>query len=377
MKHTLEMSRAISNLTCQDIFFTAMLYTLKIEAREDLPAAAATDGVHLYYHPERFAREFNNAERIFVLVHELLHVILFHPLRRGIRDPKRWNIACDHVVNLLCEEYKFTKPKACYCDPQYMGMTAEQVYNKLPPESRKQSKKGDKGLAGDIMDYDPTQNEGKPASEVERETAVSTLRAQHAAKAAGQKSGGRDRMFEAAQVQREPWHQHLRRYMTTMTAREYNWAKMDTKRAALHGVVAPRLWAEGMGKIVIWVDCSGSVSNKQLGAMGEHISDIAKQALPKEVVVGYFDSIVCHVDTFTGPDYHITLSPHGGGGTKFKPMFEYMQEHHTDAQVAIVFTDLHGSFGESNPVCDTLWVSQTETVKVPFGELIYGDLNEN
>lgn len=371
-KHTPEFTKALSSMTCTNVFFTALLYNMKIEARDDLPAAAATDGVHLYYHPERYAKEFSKAEQVFVIVHELLHVILMHPMRRGIRDPQRWNIACDYVDNLLCKEYGFSVPKSALLDAKYKGMTAEQVYDLLPEDS--QQSQG--GMAGDVMDYDPAQNDGKSKGDAEREIAIATEQAAQAAKAAGQDTAGMKRIIGAAQVQREPWYQHLRRYMTSMHTRQYSWARIDTRRAVLHGVIAPQQKAENMGKVVFWVDCSGSVTAKQLSAMGAHISDILKDVCPSSVVVGYFDSTVCHVDEFTGPDYHLTLEPHGGGGTRFEPMFDYMQEHHADAQLAIVFTDLYANLDFHRDM-ETIWVSQTKGIDVPFGELIYGDLNED
>lgn len=371
---TPEFSKAASRLTCTDIFFTSLLYTLKIEAREDLPAAAATDGVHLYYHPVRFAKEFTAPERIFVLVHELLHVILFHSLRRGIRKPDVWNIACDHVVNLLAQEYQYSAPSDCFCDIKYKGMTAEQVYDLLMQEGGGGGKGGK--LAGDVMDYDPGKNDGVSAGEVERGIAIGTQAAVQAAKAAGTLSANLKRMIGEAQVVREPWYQHLRRYLTSMNARQYNWSRIDARRAVLHNVICPSQKSEQMGKLVFGIDCSGSITEKQLSAMGAHISDLLRDVTPTAVVIVYFDSTPCFVEEFSGPDYHVTLEPHGGGGTAFGPVFDYVAEHHNDSALVIMFTDLFGSFGEGNAVCDTLWVSQTEGYDVPFGELIYGDLNE-
>ena len=373
MKHTPEFTKAASSLTCSNIFFTALLYQLKVEARSDLPAVAATDGVHLYYHPERFAKELNTQERVFALVHEILHVILFHSLRRGIRDPRKYNIACDHAANLLCVEYGFVtfeqiKKHGWFADPQYKGMTAEKIYDLLPDDCGQSD--------GDVMDYDPSQNEDKPKSEVEREIAIGTEQAAQAAKASGQDTRGMQRTIKDAQVQREPWYQHLRRYITSMHPVQYNWARIDSRRAVLHGVIAPRQKSESMGKIVFGIDCSGSITEKQLSAMGAHITDLLKDVTPSEVVVMYFDSEVCHIDEFTGPDYYVQLSPHGGGGTAFEPVFEKVAELHSDAQLVCMFTDLFGSFGE-DPAMPVLWVSQTESIEVPFGELIYGDLNEN
>lgn len=365
------------------MFFTSLLFSLKIEAREDLPCVAATDGVHLYYHPTRFAKEMTDQLRVFAIIHELLHVILFHSLRRGIRDPELWNIACDFAVNLLCVEYQFITPAQIKTnnwlyDAQYKNMSAEQIYDKLLTDTGdgdKGSGKGN-GMAGDVMDYDPSQNDGATKTEVERGIAINTEKAAQAAKAAGQETAGIKRMIGQAQVTREPWYQHLRRYITSMNARQYNWSRIDSRRAVLHGVIAPQQKSEQMGKLVFGIDCSGSITEKQLSAMGAHISDLLKDVTPDKVVVMYFDSEVCHTDEFTGPDYHVTLEPHGGGGTDFAPVFDKVADEYSDAQLVCMFTDLFGNFGEGNSVCDTLWVSQTERIDVPFGELIYGDLNE-
>lgn len=372
-KHIPEFVKAMATLTNTNVFFTVLMYNMKIEARDDLPFVAGTDAVHLYYNPKRFVSELIPQLRVFAIVHELVHVILFHNTRRGIRDPKRWNIACDHADNLLCVEYGFVtfeqiKKNNWYADPQYKGMTAEKIYDLLPEDC------GESDM--DVMDYDPSQNENQTKLDVERAVAIATEQAAQAARASGQDTAAMKRLIGEAQVEREPWYQHLRRYMTSMNSRQYNWARIDSRRAVLHNVVSPQMRSEQMGKVVFWVDCSGSITAKQLGAMGAHISDILKDVTPSAVVVGYFDSEVCHVDEFTGPDYNLVLEPHGGGGTCFAPMFEYMEEYQQDAQLAVVFTDLYGSFGPGNQVCDTLWVSQTEHVEVPFGELIYGDLNE-
>jgi predicted metal-dependent peptidase len=368
MKQTPEMTRAMSGLTIKgEVFFTSLLYTLKIEPKPDLPAPAATDGVHLYYQPEQFAKDFTDTQRVFVLVHEILHVVLMHSLRRGIRDPKRWNVACDHVVNLLCNDYGFPTPTGYYNDTRYKGMTAEQVYDLLPEDAGK-------GEPQDVLDYNPDVNDGKTRAEVEREVAINTSNAVQAAKAAGKDSAALKRMIGEAQVQREPWYQHLRRYMTTMNARNYNWSRINVRHAILHGVVTPQQKSEQMGKVVFGIDCSGSITEKQLSAMGAHLSDILKDVTPSEVVIMYFDSEVCHVDAYTDMNA-VALTPHGGGGTDFDPVFVKVAEDHSDAQLVVMFTDLYGSFGDGC-VCDVLWVSQTERVEVPFGELIYGDLNE-
>jgi len=50
-------------------------------------------------------------EVIFVLLHELLHIILGHVHRCGNRNPEIWNIAADHVVNCMIMDILTEKEK--------------------------------------------------------------------------------------------------------------------------------------------------------------------------------------------------------------------------------------------------------------------------
>jgi len=61
-------------------------------------ARMATDGISLFLQP-RVCRAAPPGELIGVLAHEVMHPALHHDTRRGDRDPKRWNEACDYAIN--------------------------------------------------------------------------------------------------------------------------------------------------------------------------------------------------------------------------------------------------------------------------------------
>ena len=71
-----------------------------------------------------------------ILAHEALHLGLLHPFRRKDRDIDRWNIACDHAVNL---ELKGTTglelPEPHLADPDYRDLNAEAIYPKIREDS--------------------------------------------------------------------------------------------------------------------------------------------------------------------------------------------------------------------------------------------------
>jgi len=85
----------------------------------------------------------------YVAAHETLHVLLKHPTRRGDRDAKRWNIACDIVVNALLDcRYTFVptgkdlrrRVRASRYgwtyDYEALEETTEAIYDALPPNPK-------------------------------------------------------------------------------------------------------------------------------------------------------------------------------------------------------------------------------------------------
>jgi predicted metal-dependent peptidase len=60
----------------------------------------------------------------------------------------------------------------------------------------------------------------------------------------------------------------------------------------------------------------------------------------------------------------------GGGGTDFRPVFEYVESLNEDFKFLIYFTDGEGSFPDHEPVIDTLWVMPKHKTKIPFGNLL-------
>lgn len=120
---------------------------------------AWTDGVSVGFNPD-FVLSLSNAERRFLAAHEVAHPMLGHHLRRNDRDNKKWNIACDHVVNLILASQGFTMIKEGLCDYQFKGMAVEQVYSILfPPEQEDQDSDQESTESGQNDDSSPDNDE--------------------------------------------------------------------------------------------------------------------------------------------------------------------------------------------------------------------------
>lgn len=84
-------------ILCNNGFYGLLLMHM-VYALDESIDTAATDGNKIYFCPE-FLDELGDNELDFVMMHEILHVVLQHCLRRNDRDPHQFNIACDIVVN--------------------------------------------------------------------------------------------------------------------------------------------------------------------------------------------------------------------------------------------------------------------------------------
>ena len=130
-------------ILCNNGFYGLLLMHM-IYSIDESCETAATDGRRIFFWL-RFLDELGDSELDFIMMHEILHVILQHCLRRGDRNNEQFNIACDIVVNsniLLSENMNLkaiTLKK--YGESMHLApdgkegyeYTAEQVYGMLSP----------------------------------------------------------------------------------------------------------------------------------------------------------------------------------------------------------------------------------------------------
>lgn len=122
----------------------------------------ATDGTRLFVNPE-FANELTWEQKIFVLIHEIMHCVLLHMERQKGRDPKLFNIAADYEINAIIidtiDDFNedFIKEIKGLYNKQYLNWAVEQIYEEVKknpppmpptPKGNKGSGKGQGGQGG-------------------------------------------------------------------------------------------------------------------------------------------------------------------------------------------------------------------------------------
>lgn len=336
-------------------FFGIILTRFEIEENNHIPTFA-TDGKKIYYNPS-FAETLTLNEVISVLAHEIMHIVLLHCSRINGRDNKKWNIAADYVINLILSEENFTLPENCLYDKQYENMTAEEVYNILPETP------SDYVSIGDILDNSNLSEEEK--EKAEREIKKMVNEAKVTAKMAGKLSASMDRLISDLTESKVDWKEAIHTFVSEVTRDDYSF-KRPNLRYINSKFYIPMLHSEKMKPILLGIDTSGSIDDKMLSIFGGHLQAIQEQR-NVDVNVVYIDANVNKVEYFEVGD-DIRLSAVGGGGTDFRPLFEYYNDDtENDYSCIIYLTDMEGTFPDNAPDIPVLWVTDNKNVNPPFG----------
>jgi predicted metal-dependent peptidase len=367
-KLELRLSKAKTNLILSHPFVGTVALSMPFVLDFNVPTAA-TNGKRVVFNPD-FIEQLSEDELLFLVAHECFHPMLDHTHRRGERQARRWNMAADYVINQLLTDEKIGRmPKQGLLDSgiyQAGNGNSEGIYAILPEQD--ESGEGGYGGHGDPLD-NCEDAPGSPAEAAQQaaEWKVKVAQAAQAAKMMGKMSANMQRIVDAVLRPRVDWRTVLQRFLVKARTDSRSWARFN-RRFLPQGMYMPSISGEQMGEIVFAVDCSGSIGSEELNQFAAEMRNVQEDLMPTRIHVLYFDSAVCHADVFE-QDNELTVAPHGGGGTDFAPVFEYMVEHGVDPVAVVFLTDLCcNSFG-NEPACPVLWVT-THPGTAPFGEIV-------
>jgi predicted metal-dependent peptidase len=109
-------------------FYGAIALRLSLHADpRKSSGTCATDGRGLYYNPDWIVTLKPRA-LVGLIAHEVMHIACKHTLRREGRNPRDWNIACDHAINNDLTAERFELPDDGMNDSQFRGWAAEEIF---------------------------------------------------------------------------------------------------------------------------------------------------------------------------------------------------------------------------------------------------------
>ena len=345
METRTKLTKARTRLLLSQPFFGSLALRMGLIENPDIETMA-TNGRDVYFNPS-FVDGLGMDELVGVLAHEVMHPACNHHTRRGSRYAERWNIAADYAINPVLIDNGFTLPEGALLDPNYSGLSAEAIYNRLPPTQSGGGGGGqdgncpDPGRCGGVMDAPGDNGNPSPAELASAEAEWRQAVAQSAtiAKNAGKLPGDLARLVDEVLRPKADWREILRRFVEMSAKQEYRWTPPN-RRFVHQGVYLPSCRSEQMPPVAIAIDTSGSVSQSEMNQFAAEITSILEDCMPEEIHVLYCDSRLRNAETFSPHDLPIELHPRGGGGTDFRPPFAWLDEAEIDPVCVVYLTDL-------------------------------------
>jgi predicted metal-dependent peptidase len=364
-----KLAKAKTKLIFDQPFFATLSMNLPWVRNDTLdPPTMATDGETIYWHGD-FVQKSSHEELVFVVCHEIYHCVFQHIPRLGTRDPLKWNIATDVVINDLLKTDNIGTMPAGAIDMSQLAQAgkhlAEEVYNLLPDNP---SGKGRNGTNGKPLDQMMPAS-GSQADQTAKANAmkVKVAQAAQAAKMCGKLSAGLERIVGEVLQPKVDWRDVLRRFVAVRAKTETSFCR-PKRRFAAEDIYLPSKSGETLGQLLIAVDCSGSIGQRELDEFAAEIRAIHEDLRPERIHVVYFDASISYYESYE-PENVLNIRPHGGGGTDFAPIFKYADDYALEVCACVVLTDLYCSSFGSPPNYPVLWCSNGDD-KAPFGEVV-------
>lgn len=302
---------------------------------------------------------YNNL--IFIICHELLHVLNKHGARRGDRKWEEWNVACDHVVEVFLKKMEqIIKPynnKYNIIDELYShkpDCTAEYAYDwiikhpsKLQIDSAQDMSINVKDGQGNYMFTVSTnlggitQNNSEELDEATKNILIDQIVAESRAifeniKSQGNLPGYLVSYLDNILKVEIPWETLVEKAIKTniiMKPDDRSWRSLN-KFFIPHKINLPGCSliqdTEGTGSLIVGVDSSASITDRPL----KKFSGIIERSMEhfKEVHVIVHDVTVHQREIFTKDNIHkfykfISKEGYKGrGGTSHKYLFDEIQK---------------------------------------------------
>ena len=365
------MKKARSDLIYTQPFFGILALRLELISTDQVDVMG-TNGRAIFYNPSAI-RDLPQPQVLGIVAHEILHCAFQHMFRRRHRNLDRWNRAADYVINDILLKETFSLPKERLYNSKYNGLSAEEVYEKLP------QKPPDNGPGGSGSSWnfgastDPTvpdpagqAQSASAAKALSKDWEIATKQAAQLAKSQGKLPGNLQSIIEDLLQPQIPWREQLWRFFQKRKPDRVTWNRPN-RRLIAQGLYLPSRRFVPTGDIVIANDTSCSVSEDELRIYGSEVSDIHKALKPEKMWILDIDTKIHNIQEL-GPYDEVKLKYYGRGGTSFHPLFKWIKEQNIQPDAVIYLTDGYADFPKEEPPYPVLWAITNHEITPPWGE---------
>ena len=414
-----EVQEAVNTkLWIKHSFLAAMSARVGTEfVEEDIEQIGWTDGKTIsvnwkYISESEKYQDMSVDNLIFVICHEIGHLLNLTVDRRGGRHHKFWNFATDYSINsdLInnCDGHGKPKPigemyysdklitpenpkgQAWLYDEKYRNMTCEQIYEKLIEEFKKDhggktpeqveqemSDAVDEWLknhcqGGQLDDHIP-QDSMDETDKGRVKAQVEAVQKQMGGQQAGKTDSFLERAFEFL-FQEPPfdWRGFLNNYLKAFLKSDFTWKK-PSRRSWGGGYILPGSNTDKHIKLGIAIDTSGSVGDKEVQEFLGHIAKIMHSFKSFDIDVWCFSTKV-HEETLknytkTSQDQIKNYELASLGGTEIKSNFRWIEDNKKKYDVFICLTDGYDYIDDLRfDYCPVIWgITGNDNFQNPSG----------
>ena len=333
-----DLSRIGKQLMFAEPFYGIFLSTLNKVIRDDVPTAGVCkNGINyqLAVNEEFWASLDNDKKKIGLLKHELLH-ICFHHLtdKDGFPDHELHNVAADVEINqYLTPEYYPTPDILLPSTFPELNLPLKAGTKKYYELLSKAEQEGTSPTLNALLDdlreegLHPTWKEFDSLSEADKKLVKAQIDHQIKSIVEGQRNMGFtpaelksyiDSLFEI-KPQSFDWKGYFRRFFGTSTK---VYTKKTRRKLNKRFEENPALKVKQKKNVLVGVDTSGSVSNKDLVEFFNEIYHMWKTGISITIAEG--DANISNVYEYDGK---MPTFVTGRGGTNMNPFVEYFNKN--------------------------------------------------
>lgn len=398
MTYVDKIEKAKAKLMLEHPYFGTVASSLKLQQNNEL-LTFSSDGEVMRYNSEYIDR-LEPSEVEFMMANGAMHAVLKHQHRSSGKTNWLWQTATDYVVNAMLVKNGMQPPLYANYEEKFDGMYAEEVYELLRAEMQNDTEASMEQETEQIQEADDVHaenltmqkemtasndtdnrefdNNSEPKEEfntVPDMEALSEELKEHFEQIFQKLNRQGDLPQDLKFVVPEyfshtvDWREMLYGYIASYAKSTYAFVPPNMKYL-YRGIYLPSLSSDLL-RIVIAIDTSGSVDEALLSTFLGEINSIMQSYPNYEIDVISADAKVQSHKVFL-PGENLDYEVSGGGGTDFRPVFEYIDSTIDYPTLLLYFTDGMGTFPEEEASYDVMWV-MPEMMEVPFGEVLVLD----
>ncbi len=368
-----KISQAKAKLLVEYPYFGTLASKLELVVNDNIEAFKS-NGVTLEYR-EEYLGELSLEEMEFVLANGAMHQTLAYGMRKNNRSGWLWQMATDIAINDMLVENGLALPYGAQYRKRFSGMYAEEIYAELKDDILRDDEELEYE-ADDAEDVEQNRSDTSQRELSQEALQAEILQEQLLAEEAisllerefqkGEAPSSVERFFSLEVFGKVDWREELKGAIERFCRDDYTLLP-PSKKLLYRGIYLPSNVSQTFS-LVIAIDSSGSVDEQLLNEFLSEINFLMSitQNYRIELLV-CDDTIHSHTTFYSGDALEVKLV--GGGGTDFRPVFSFVEEHFDAVKLLLYFTDLEGIFPAEPPEYSVKWVTQKER-EIPFGEIV-------